>query len=326
MMSLEVVLLMILGVVGLLVIGGVITFLALVRGLLNQEDVGERLQAYAVIPERGGVRETDVRRARLSRMRLRLNTMLSRLSSEKLSLQLSTANWPITETEYILIRFWAAAAGLLAGWVFSRSMIPGLGLALIAYLIPGVYLQRAIQQRRSAFERQLVDVLVLVTGAVRAGYSILQSLDIVVSEMDSPASEEFQRVRREVGLGFPLSQALNNLNARMENDDLYLVVTSININSQVGGNLTTMLEAVTHTIRERARLFGELRAMTAMQRYSAYMLTLLPIIFAGVLFIFSPDYILRLFAPGITLCFPIGAAIFILLGNILIFRMAKITI
>lgn len=144
--------------------------------------------------------------------------------------------------------------------------------------------------------------------------------------MRSPASEEFRRVRREIGLGLPMSQALENLHQRMQSDDLYLVITAININSQVGGSLTTMLGAVTQTIRERMRLFGEVRAITSQQRYSSYVLTLLPFFIAGVLFVLSPEYISKLFEPGITLCFPIGAIIFVMLGNIVIMRMTKIDV
>jgi tight adherence protein B len=147
----------------------------------------------------------------------------------------------------------------LIGWLLFGSPLSGFGLAVISFIIPGFILQRAIHSRRLKFERQLVDVLVLITNSVRAGYSLLQAIDVVVREMQAPASDEFRRVRREVGLGLPLSQALQNLNGRMRNDDLYLVVTAITINAQVGGNLVTMLEAVTRTIRERVRLFAEVR-------------------------------------------------------------------
>jgi tight adherence protein B len=225
-----------------------------------------------------------------------------------------------------LIRFWSLVAGLALGWLAFKSPISGVGFAIIAYIIPDLYLRRSIFRRRTAFERQLVDVLVLVKGAVRAGVSFLQALDIVIQEMKAPASEEFRRVRREVGLGLPLSQALANLHARMENDDLFLLITAININTQVGGNLSVMLEAVTTTIRERIRLFAEVRALSSMQRYSGYILTLMPFITAGVIFILNPKYMARLFEPGITLCIPIGALILVIMGNIIVRVLAKVDV
>jgi tight adherence protein B len=112
----------------------------------------------------------------------------------------------------------------------------------------------------------------------------------------------------------------------MQSDDLSLVVTAVNINTRVGGNLSTMLEAVVATIRERVQLFNEIRALTSQQRFSGYMLSLLPIIVVAILFVISPDYIGRLFEPGAMLCIPIGALILIILGNIVIRFMVKIDV
>jgi tight adherence protein B len=175
------------------------------------------------------------------------------------------------------------------------------------------------------FGSQLVDVLILMPGAVRAGYSLPQAVEVVSKEMRAPASEEFRRVRHEIGLGLSLTQALNNLVARMENDDLYLVVTAININSQVGGNIVTMLEAVTDTIRDRVRLFAEVRVLTAQQRFGSYILTFMPIAMAGAMFFINPVYMMRLFDPQI-LCIPIGAVIMVIFGNILVRRLARIEV
>lgn len=301
-----------------------VAFISLVISLSSSDEVNERLETYAQVPEEATIGMAGRQRARIMRLRLRMNAMLSIFTSEELNLKLLSANWPITETEYILIRIASTFAGLVLGWALSGSILVGLGIAIIAFLIPGILLQRSIHQRRGKFERQLVDVLVLVNGAVRAGYSFLQALDVVVQEMLPPASVEFQRVRREVGLGLPLNQALTNLHERMQNDDLYLVVTAVNINTQVGGNLTTMLEAVTETIRERVRLFSEVRALTSQQRYSSYLLTMLPFIVAAILFIVNPSYISRIFEPGPILCIPIGALVLVIIGNIVIRFISRI--
>jgi tight adherence protein B len=186
-------------------------------------------------------------------------------------------------------------------------------------------LKRAISQRQQNFGKQLVDVLILITGAVRAGYSLPQAIEVVSKELKPPASDEFRHVRHEIGLGLSLSQALSNLVARMENDDLYLVVTAININTQVGGNIATMLEAVTETIRERVRLFGEVRVLTAQQRFGSYVLTFMPVAMAAALFFINPKYMMRLFQPQI-LCIPIGAVVMVILGNIAVRRLAKIEV
>ena len=292
---------------------------------LSSGEVSTRLETYASVPDASKPLTTSRRRSGLMRMRLRMNSLLSGLASQKMSLKLSSANWPITETEYILIRFWGSVVAFGLGWLIGRSILSGLGMAVLAYLIPELMLRRSISSRQMQFERQLVDVLVLTTGAVRAGYSLPQALELVSKEMRAPASEEFRRVRHEISLGLSMSQALSNLVARMQNDDLYLVVTAININSQVGGNLVTMLGAVTTTIRERIRLFGEVRVLTAQQRFGSFLLTFLPIGVGAAMFVIRPEYMERLFEPQI-ICIPIGAAIGIVLGNILIRRLGKIEV
>jgi tight adherence protein B len=293
------------------------------------QDIGSRLATYVSMPEESNMVPTGQRRrVGLVRLRLRLNNMLSGLASEKLNLQLMSANWPITETEYVLIRLAGVIVAFGLGVLISKMIVSGIGLAIIAYFIPDLLLRRSISQRQVAFGQQLVDVLVLMTGAVRAGYSLPQAIEVVSKELKAPASEEFRRVKHEIGLGLSLSQALTNLVARMENDDLYLAVTAININSQVGGNIVTMLEAVTDTIRERVRLFSEVRVLTAQQRFGSLILTFLPIALAAGLLFLNPTYMMRLFKPTnpILLCIPIGALVMIILGNFAVRRLAKIEV
>ncbi len=313
-------------IVAIIVLAGGLTLIGLIRLLSAGDEIQNRLSNYAVAPDEPSQRDTGRRRARLFRLRARMNTTMSMFVSAKLGLQLLSANWPITETEFILIRLGATLVGFFIGWLLLGSLISGAGLALLAYIIPGVSLNRSIYQRQILFQKQLPDVLVLLSGALRSGYSLQQALELVTRETRPPASEEFIRVGREVSLGLPLNQALINLTDRMHNDDLYLVVTAININSKVGGNMVVMLEAVTKTIRERIRLFGELRALTSQQRFNSYILTLLPIGFGALMFVLNPKYISRLFEPGIWLCIPIGALVTTILGNIVIQKLVKIDV
>ncbi len=300
------------------------------RGIFySGQDMGSRLATYVALPdEESQMASGQKRRIGLVRLRLRMTNMLSGLASEKLNLQLISANWPITETEYLLIRIASTILAFGLGTLITKMVVSGLGLAVIVFFIPDLLLKRSISQRRMNFGKQLVDVLILMTGAVRAGYSLPQAIEVVSKELKAPASDEFRRVRHEIGLGLSLSQALSNLIARMENDDLYLVVTAININSQVGGNIVTMLEAVTDTIRERVRLFSEVRVLTAQQRFGSYILTFMPVAMAAAMFAINPDYMMRLFKPpeAILLCIPAGAVVMVIAGNFLVRRLAKIEV
>jgi tight adherence protein B len=320
--------LLIIIIIGLVILAAYgLILMGLANAFQSGDDVSTRLTTYVSLPDEVSQRRSRSRRkAGFIRWRLRLNNMMAGFASEQLNMQLISANWPISATEYVLIRLWGTGIALVVGWLVSSNPLPGIGLATLAYIIPPVLLRQGITMRRNAFERQLVDVLLLVQGAVRAGYSFQQALDVIIREMKAPASEEFRRVRHEIGLGLSLNQALNNMVNRMDNDDLYLVVTAININQQVGGNLVTMLDAVTNTIRDRVRLFSEVRVLTSQQRFSSSVLTFMPFGMAGLLFILNPEYMGRLFEPSIYLCIPIGAAINIMIGNIIIRKLGKIEV
>lgn len=301
------------------------TIFGLARALPGGDEVRERLNTFAAIPEITPRRARRSRGASLLRLRVRLNSMLAALSSKELQMQIVSANWPVSVTEFILIRIGITIASFLVGWLFGRSILAGIGLGGVAYLVVGIYLQRAVNRRRLAFGKQLVDVLVLIKGAVLAGFSMLQAMEVVVKEMAPPASEEFRRVQREVGLGISLTQALDNLSERMQNRDLDLLVTSVKIHHKVGGNLATMITAVTETIRDRVRLFSEIRVITTQQRFSSYIISLLPFFIGVLLFFLNPEYIMRLFEPGM-LCVPIGALIGVLLGHFSIRRITKLEV
>ncbi len=310
---------------GVLIGLGLVLF-SLIRSSNSGDVMQERIQAYATVPEYATQRKPIRTNPRLYRLRRQLNSMLSLLGTEELNMQLMRANWKITSSEYILIRIGLMVVGLVIGWWIFGSLVSGMAAAILANLIPGIYLRRSASRRQIKFEGQLVDVLVLVNGAVKTGFSLLQALEVVEREMQSPASEEFRRVHTEIGVGLTLTQALNNLSDRMQNQDLDLVVTAVNIHDKVGGNLSTMLEAVTETVRERDRLFREARVLTTQQRYTSYLISLLPIAIGLLMFMLNPDYIMQLFTRGIYIVIPIFAVIGIIAGHFVLQRIAKIDV
>jgi tight adherence protein B len=259
-------------------------------------------------------------------VRGKINNALSFFSTNDLRLKISSAYWPISDIEFIFIRILVTLLGVALGWLISRSIIGGLGLGIFVYLIPGIVLDRAIVNRRKKFQDQLLDFLVLIKGAVLAGYSLVQALDMAVKEIAAPASEEFSRVIREVKFGFPLDQALINLTGRMQSDDLQIVVTAIILNSQMGGSLSTILEAVIDTIRERIHLFSEIRSLTSYARYVGLIITLLPFLTALIVFLLNPSYFDTVKTSLVTQIIFVAAFIGIIIGNILIRRIMKIRV
>ncbi|MBN2045273.1 MAG: type II secretion system F family protein [Anaerolineales bacterium] len=309
-----------------LVLGGGGLLVGLLVIIFGRTNINERINQFVETPQAASTSTRKRATTRLNRFRYRLNTTLGMLNSEEFQSKLTTANWRITVSEYHLIRFFATLGALALGILVIGNWVAGVALAVIVFSIPGFLLMRAVSRRQNKFQDQLIDTLTLIKGAVSAGSSFLQSLDVVVDEMVAPASDEFRRVRREVELGLPLSQALTNLANRMESDDLFLVVSAVNINMQIGGNLTHILASVIETIRNRLYLFGEIRSLTSYARYTSYLLTLLPFLTALVLTLISPTYFEQLMAPGLTRIILIYALISVFIGNLLLRRISKIEV
>ena len=255
-----------------------------------------------------------------------INKTLTGLSSEKLKLKLSSAYWTITDTEYVLIRVVGTGLAFILGWAIFGNILAGVFLAAIAILVPPILLEKAITKRQQKFHTQLLDVLILIKGAVQAGYSLMQALDLAVKEIPTPSSEEFGRVLREVQFGIPLEGALFNLGKRMENDDLQIIVTAIVINSQVGGNLSTVLDATISTIRDRMHLFGEIRSLTSYSRYVGNFLTLMPFLAGFAIFMMSPGYFDTVKTSLITQIILVMALLGVIIGNIWIRKIVQIKV
>lgn len=312
------------GLLLLAIVGIGLLIFGLVLLLNNQNLVQGRIKRYVAPTPTIKRTPTFQRRSRFGNLRALINSIIANIGSPETHLKLASANWPVTTGEYILLRFFASIVAFMIGWLLVNTFLGGILLSIVVYTLPEAFLRRSIHTRRVKFQDQLVDVLMLIMGSVRAGQSVLQSLDVLVNEIKPPASEEFRRVRREVELGVPFTQAMTNLARRMDSEDLNLVVTSININSQVGGNLSTMLKAVTDTIRDRVRLFNEVRVLTSYARYSGILLSILPIITAALLYFLNPTYYEDLLKPGgpkILLAIP---AVLIFFGNIWIRRLSKV--
>ncbi len=190
---------------------------------------------------------------------------------------------------------------------------------LVGFLLPRFWLNRRKNGRLNAFNKQLPDTITLIANALRAGSSFLQAIELVVRESRPPISVEFSRVIREVNLGLPFEQALENMVRRVRSDDLELMATAISIQHQVGGNLAEILDSIAYTIRERIRIKGEIRTLTAQQRLSGYVVGFLPIGLAGFLFIAAPGFMDPMFAnPPAIAGLPAGVVI-LLFGGFMMF-------
>jgi len=220
----------------------------------------------------------------------------------------------------------AFAIGSFLGRGFgSFALVVGLLLGIIGLYIPDIMVGRKGNKRIKTFNSQLGDTIMLCANSLRSGYSLLQSLELISKEAPVPMCDEFQRVIREVSLGLATREALSNMLRRVPSDDLDLLITAINIQSEVGGNLATILDKIGHTIRERVRIKGEIKVLTAQQQYAGYIISGLPLALCGVLMLISPQYVTKMF-PWPYTCMPICGLILIASGFMAIMKIVQIDI
>jgi tight adherence protein B len=239
--------------------------------------------------------------------------------------ELGAADLKLKPSEYLAI--WAAAIiGMpilffAFGFVFPSLQSPLmliLGVAL-GFLLPRFWLSRRKSSRLNAFNKMLPDTITLIANALRAGSSFLQAIELVVREARPPITTEFNRVIREVNLGLPFDTALENMVRRVRSEDFELMATAISIQHQVGGNLAEILDSIAFTIRERVRIKGEIRTLTAQQRMSGYVVAGLPIGLAGILFVIAPTFFEPMFdKPPDVLGLPLGV-ILLSIGGVAMF-------
>jgi tight adherence protein B len=278
--------------------------------------VSSRLERYASgkvdAPDRPSGESESAVVAGLSRV-IERQDLATRLSTD-----LARADLKMKPAEYLiawaLTPFAFVAAAFIIGFIFPgfQNIAALVAFFLLGLYAPRMYLKRRQAKRLKAFGDQLPDTITLLANSLRAGSSFLQGIELVTREARPPISEEFERVVREMQLGLALQPALSNLARRVASEDLELMVTAIQIQSQVGGNLATVLDAIAFTIRERRRIEGEIQTLTAMQRYSGYVITLLPVGLAALLFLISPTYItVMIEKPPELLGLPMGVVFFL---------------
>ncbi|MEW5960567.1 MAG: type II secretion system F family protein [Chloroflexota bacterium] len=211
-----------------------------------------------------------------------------------LGTDLARADLKITVAEFWALTIIAIIGSTLLFWLIYRNFVLALIGTVIGYFLPKFYVKMRQNRRLKQFNDQLGDGIQLMANGLRAGYSLLQAMDAVGREMPAPISLEFTRVVREVGLGIDTERAFNNLLRRVPSDDLDLMVTAINVQSEVGGNLAEILEIIGFVIRERVRIKGEIKVLTAQAQISGYVISFLPIALGFILYAMNPEYIGRM--------------------------------
>ena len=214
--------------------------------------------------------------------------------AQNLGTQLARANLKWTVGEFIVMTvIFAVGAGLLF-YVLDRIILVPVGI-VAGFFLPRVYLSSRKSKRLKDFNDQLGDSLNLMVNSLRAGYSTMQAMEVISNEMPAPISEEYGRVVLELQLGVSFDIAMANLMRRMPSADMDLIITAMSVQREVGGNLAEVLDAISFTIRERVRIKGEIKTLTAQGRATGYVITAIPFALAGFIYMINPEFMGVLF-------------------------------
>ncbi len=246
--------------------------------------------------------------------------------AQQAALELARARLRLRVGEYFGLMLLAGIFAAYAAMVLTRNTPVAVAAAAAGAWTPRLYMKRRQAARVKAIDAQLVDMLQLSANSLRAGWSFLQALEHVAAELPPPLSEEIQQVLEEVSLGATAEAALEALQQRVPSYDLELIVTAVLIQRRVGGNLAEMLDTIAHTIRERVRLVGELRTLTAEARLSTWILALMPVALLAILLAMNPRYVNPLFSDARGQTILMAAAALELVGVFVLRRMGTIRV
>jgi tight adherence protein B len=300
------------------------------RAAGGAEDFQSRLAAYGVDASGAATAPPANLRERLNRMFQPAADRIGQGDAKKgkpsLAEQLAKADLKLRTSEFFMIQLGCVLAlGLLFLLRFGVSWQP-LAAAVAGYFAPGFYVRYRQRKRIKAFNNQLGDTLTLLSNALKAGYSFAQAIDTVSKNAVPPISDEFSRAVREMNLGGSVEEALQNMLRRIDSPDFDLVVTAVSIHRTVGGNLAEILDNISHTIRERIRIKGEISTLTAQARASGQIITFLPIVLAVFMYFVTPSYFKPMTENFVGWILIAVAGFMIFLGNLIISRIVAIEV
>jgi tight adherence protein B len=227
---------------------------------------------------------------------------------------LERANLPLRAGEALFFYGAVVIVLTLLGLVIFGSVVAALIVGLVAALVPASTVSYLARRRKKVFQAQLPDTLTLLSGTLRAGYSLMQGVEAVSQEVDDPMGVELRRVVTETRLGRPLEESLEGMAVRMDSADFAWAVMAIRIQREVGGNLSELLLTVAETMTARERLRRDISALTAEGRISAIVLGLLPVGLGLVMYVINPDYVGTLIETTVGNVMLVLAAIAMLIG------------
>jgi len=242
------------------------------------------------------------------------------------------AGLQVTPTRFFVFRVLLALSGILIAVMLTRGqgpvsqLIAALVGLLVGYLLVQPILRRKQQQRLDAFENTFADALDILVGGLESGSSLTAAVELVSREMPPPISTEFIRVLRDAGHGMSYDDAFKAMHERLPSDDLGMFVSALSVQFRVGGNLATVLRTLGATVRDRLRIRGDIKTLTAQQRMTGWLVTAIPFGMVGMLMAINFDYMVQIFQPGPSRLIALAGAVMVLIGNLWVRRILRIEV
>ncbi len=249
--------------------------------------------------------------------------------SEQVAVNLERAGVPLRVGEYYIIRYVAALVFFGVPFIFSGgvfAIVLGLGLAVLGYSLPAIWLGSKRSGRAKKIDGQMVEMLGMVSNSLKSGYGLMQSFEFTANQMDAPLGTELKRMLRDANLGMSAEDALQAMGDRIGSPDLEMVLTAVNIQRSVGGNLAEVLESVAFTMRERERIRGEIATLTSQQRMTGIVIGGLPVGMLLLFLLISPEYVGLLFTTNAGRVMLLAAVVLEFLGAFSMKRLLAIDV
>ncbi|MDW7650959.1 MAG: type II secretion system F family protein [Bacillota bacterium] len=290
----------------------------------KSEEVVNRVKKFAGHNSQENIQDKDRKKYLLGLFSALFRIFIPHKLLDRIEADLVQADILLKPEEMIFINLAAAIVPASFALLILQNAALAVMLLPIGALVPQVFVKNAKTRRIRKFNDQLGDALMIMANSLRAGFSFLQTMDSLSNELPPPISTEFSRALKEMRLGTPTEEALRNMTERIESDDLELIVTAVNIQRQVGGNLAQILDSIATTINERVRIKGEIKTLTAQGRISGAIVALLPVFLMVVISLINPPYAGLLFSHPIGYLLLGGAIISEIIGIVLIRRIVNV--
>ena len=288
-------------IIGALAVFVLLVAIAKASGLLTAGvDLSARVQQYRtpVRPQRrarvstGSAFWDDIMRSRFSTWARTGANKFGYLLPKKnwFELKAQQANLPVTGQEYMMLVGGSAVLFFVLLAIATLQLSEPLLFAVGWVIFASLYVQFKAKRRMKQFTNQLGDAIAMMSNAIKSGFTFQQAMDIVAKEIKGPISEDFVRALNEIQLGVTLEEALEGICQRVKDDDFEMVAMSVVIQRQVGGNLSQILDTVGETIRDRIKLKGEIKTLTAEGVISGWAIAILPIGVAVVCTAMNPNH------------------------------------